>query len=92
MQELPVTEARAEFSELISRVAYGGEPVIITRHGKPLVALVPAAYVVEDPGERVEGHDQSGGSISVLDVTARSGDRADLLTVAASHREDPTAH
>lgn len=91
MQELPVTEARAEFSELISRVAYGGEPVIITRHGKPLVALVPAAYVVEDPAGRLAAHDQSGGSISVLDVTAVGGDRNDPFTVAARHRQDPTA-
>lgn len=91
MHEIPVTEARAEFSELISRVAYGGEPVIITRHGKPLVALVPAAYVVEDPAVRVEGNDQSGGSISVLDVTAVGGDRNDPFTIAARHREDPTS-
>ncbi|MEU7135681.1 type II toxin-antitoxin system Phd/YefM family antitoxin [Streptomyces sp. NPDC046261] len=41
--EIPVTQARAELAELINRVVYGGERVVVTRHGKPLVALVSAA-------------------------------------------------
>ncbi|MDJ0344107.1 type II toxin-antitoxin system Phd/YefM family antitoxin [Streptomyces sp. H10-C2] len=41
--EVPVTQARAELAELINRVVYGGEQVVLTRHGRPLVALVSAA-------------------------------------------------
>ncbi len=41
--EIPVTEARAQFAELVNRVGYGGEEIVLTRHGKALVALVPAA-------------------------------------------------
>ena len=41
--EIPVTEARAQFAELVNRVGYGGEEIVPTRHGKALVALVPAA-------------------------------------------------
>ncbi|MFD7920852.1 type II toxin-antitoxin system Phd/YefM family antitoxin [Streptomyces sp. NPDC059740] len=41
--EIPVTQARAELADLINRVVYGGERVVVTRHGKPLVALVTAA-------------------------------------------------
>jgi prevent-host-death family protein len=41
--EVPVTQARAEFADLVNRVVYGGERVVVTRHGKPLVALVSAA-------------------------------------------------
>ncbi|MGW6060971.1 type II toxin-antitoxin system Phd/YefM family antitoxin [Streptomyces sp. NPDC055189] len=41
--EIPVTQARAELAELINRVVYGAERVVVTRHGKPLVALVSAA-------------------------------------------------
>lgn len=41
--EIPVTQARAELAELINRVVYGNERVVVTRHGKPLVGLVPAA-------------------------------------------------
>jgi prevent-host-death family protein len=89
MHEIPVTEARAEFSELINRVAYGGEPVIITRHGKPLVALVPAANVVENPAQRGQGPNQSAAPITVLDVTGRGGEPNGPSTVAAHHRDDP---
>lgn len=41
--EIPVTRARAELAELINRVVYGSERVVVTRHGRPLVALVSAA-------------------------------------------------
>jgi prevent-host-death family protein len=41
--EIPVTQARAEFADLVNRVVYGGERVVLTRHGKPIVALVAAA-------------------------------------------------
>lgn len=41
-EEIPVTEARAQFSELVNRVGFGKERIILSRHGKPLVALVPA--------------------------------------------------
>lgn len=41
--EIPVTQARADLAELINRVVYGGERVVVTRHGRPLVALVSAA-------------------------------------------------
>ena len=41
-EEVPVTEARAQFSELVNRVGFGKERIILTRHGRPLVALIPA--------------------------------------------------
>jgi prevent-host-death family protein len=36
-----ITEVRHNLAEIINQVAYGGERVVITRHGKQLVALVP---------------------------------------------------
>lgn len=36
-----VADARNNWADLVSRVAYGKEQVVITRHGKELVALVP---------------------------------------------------
>ncbi|MFB4310172.1 type II toxin-antitoxin system Phd/YefM family antitoxin [Actinomadura sp. GTD37] len=35
-----MTEARAEFADLVNRVAYTGEPVKLTRRGKVMAALV----------------------------------------------------
>ncbi|GLY81466.1 type II toxin-antitoxin system Phd/YefM family antitoxin [Actinoallomurus iriomotensis] len=40
-REVPVTQARAELAELVSRVGYSGERILLTRHGKALAALVP---------------------------------------------------
>ncbi len=33
-QQIPVTQARAELAELVNRVAYAGERIELTRHGK----------------------------------------------------------
>jgi prevent-host-death family protein len=38
---IPITEAKAQLTELVRR-AEGGEVVVLTRHGKPAVRLVPA--------------------------------------------------
>ncbi len=40
--QVPLTQARAELADLVNRVAYGGERVVLTRHGKPLAAIVSA--------------------------------------------------
>jgi prevent-host-death family protein len=36
-----VTQARAELAERVNRVGYTGERILLTRHGRPLAALVP---------------------------------------------------
>lgn len=38
-------DARANFADLIGSVQHTGEPVLIERRGKPVVALVPASQV-----------------------------------------------
>jgi prevent-host-death family protein len=88
MHEVPVTEARAEFSELISKVAYGGDPVVITRHGKPLVAVVPASFLQKETSEDVDVPQRSSSPVTVLDVTTREGSESSgPFTVAArQHR------
>lgn len=41
MLNLSTVEARTQFADLINRVAYGKERVVLTRRGKALVAVVP---------------------------------------------------
>lgn len=41
-KRVKAAEAKAQLSELVSRVAYGGERFLIERHGKPVAALVSA--------------------------------------------------
>src|SRR5215468_5346726 len=86
--EVPVTQARAEFADLVNRVVYGGERVVVTRHGRPLVALISAADL-----DRLDQADEqrpvtvvrlsanlSGGPISPGQPARRP------LDIAAEHR------
>ncbi|MFE2030028.1 type II toxin-antitoxin system Phd/YefM family antitoxin, partial [Streptomyces hygroscopicus] len=85
--EIPVTQARAELAELINRVVYGGEKVVVTRHGKPLVALVSAAdlqrleEIETDAEERVIS---TVSSVRPLSSSAQ-GERG-RFGIAAEHR------
>lgn len=40
MLKMSTVEARENFSEMINKAAYGSERVVLTRRGKPLVAVV----------------------------------------------------
>jgi prevent-host-death family protein len=42
-EEVPVVEARNRLGELLDRAGFLGERIVITRNGKPLVALVSMA-------------------------------------------------
>lgn len=41
MKQVTTVDARAQFSEIINRAAFGKERVILTRRGKEIVAVVP---------------------------------------------------
>ncbi|MGW7229716.1 type II toxin-antitoxin system Phd/YefM family antitoxin [Streptomyces cyaneofuscatus] len=91
--EIPVTQARAELADLINRVVYGGERVVVTRHGKPLVALVSAADLERLDGldgldgEGVAGEEQVISSVSSIRSAAPAapGERQ-RFGIAAEHR------
>ncbi|MEV0523598.1 type II toxin-antitoxin system Phd/YefM family antitoxin [Streptomyces sp. NPDC050439] len=90
--EIPVTQARAELADLINRVVYGGERVVVTRHGKPLVALVSAAdlerleALSESPPEADE--EQVISSVSSLRPTSSPSGAGEgrRFGIAAEHR------
>jgi prevent-host-death family protein len=42
MADLSISEARDTLAEIINRVVYGGERIILRRHGKKVAALVSA--------------------------------------------------
>ncbi|MFF9153803.1 type II toxin-antitoxin system Phd/YefM family antitoxin [Streptomyces sp. NPDC014846] len=84
--EIPVTQARAELADLINRVVYGGERVVVTRHGKPLVALVSAADL-----NRLAALDEQGedGIVSAVSGVREPGSVAreqQRFGIAAEHR------
>ncbi|MGW4203952.1 type II toxin-antitoxin system Phd/YefM family antitoxin [Streptomyces sp. NPDC004726] len=91
--EIPVTQARAELAELINRVVYGGERVVVTRHGKPLVALVSAADLERLENLPEPAEEQVIGSVASVGPVASgsgSGERG-RFGLTAEHRR-PEAH
>ena len=51
-----IAEAKKHFSELLSRVGYGGEHITILKRGKPLAMLVPPSELSkEDHLNKIEG-------------------------------------
>jgi len=44
--EYSVAEAKKHFSELLGRVAYAGEQIVISKRGKPVAVLVPPDQVL----------------------------------------------
>jgi prevent-host-death family protein len=83
--EIPVTQARAELADLINRVVYGGERVVVTRHGKPLAALVSAADLrrLEEEQDTVE--EPVISAISTV-RTVPPAAREPRFGIAAEHR------
>ncbi|MEW2252107.1 type II toxin-antitoxin system Phd/YefM family antitoxin [Streptomyces sp. NPDC058733] len=92
--EIPVTQARAELADLINRVVYGDERVVVTRHGKPLVALVSATDLerLEALREAEEsGQEQVIRSVSAVRDVASAPREQQRFGIAAEHR-GPRAH
>ena len=54
MTKLKISEARKDFAELINRVAYGDERIILERRGKRLAAVIPINDL--DTLEAIEDH------------------------------------
>ncbi|MGW0187641.1 type II toxin-antitoxin system Phd/YefM family antitoxin [Streptomyces sp. NPDC003362] len=90
--EIPVTQARAELADLINRVVYGGERVVVTRHGKPLVALVSAADLqrLEESKECKESREpeeeQVISAVSRVHEVASAPREQQRFGIAAEHR------
>ncbi|WP_030865472.1 type II toxin-antitoxin system Phd/YefM family antitoxin [Streptomyces sp. NRRL S-37] len=87
--EIPVTQARAELADLINRVVYGGERVVVTRHGKPLVALVSADDLrrLEELGKAPESaEEQVISTVAGVREVASAPRERQRFGIAAEHR------
>lgn len=84
--EIPVTKARDELAELINRVAYGHERIILTRHSKAVACLVPPEDL-----QRLE----SDGQVAIrLTSTGQAPEISQPapLRIAAQHRPPGQPH
>ncbi|MDQ1124608.1 type II toxin-antitoxin system Phd/YefM family antitoxin [Microbacterium trichothecenolyticum] len=66
--EVPVSEARGQLSELVNRVRFGGESIVLTRHGKGVAALVPIEHLSPESTQATDGEFQN----TVIDLSSRS--------------------
>jgi prevent-host-death family protein len=78
--EIPVTQARDELAELINRVAYGHERIILTRHSKAVACLVPPEDL-----QRLESEGQTAIWLTSTGQPAEISQPAPLR-IAAQHR------
>lgn len=88
--DVPVTQARAQFADLINRVVYGGEQVVLTRHGKPLVALVSAADLQRLRDLDAQAEEQVISTVSTTVSGASATGERRRFGIAAEHRRPPT--
>jgi prevent-host-death family protein len=63
--EISASEVRGQISEVISRVAFGGERVVISRNGNVRVAIVPISDL-----DRLKELDRNQATKAVADLRA----------------------
>jgi prevent-host-death family protein len=60
MAQMAASAAREEFAEVLNRVAYGKERIVLHRHGKPVVAIIPVEdlqlleRLIEEEEDRID--------------------------------------
>jgi prevent-host-death family protein len=89
--DMTVTQARAEFADLVNRVAYTGEPVVLTRRGKVMAALVSAEDLELLESLRAQRVDLN--TIGTVPSTGRPAPQQhDPLRIAAEYRPGGPPH
>ena len=83
--EIPVTQARDELAELINRVAYGHERIILTRHSKAVACLVPPEDLQRLESERPESEGRAAIRLTSAGQPPEISQPAPLR-IAAEHR------
>jgi prevent-host-death family protein len=63
MKQIPAGEFKAQCLAIMDRVLQTGEPVVITKHGKPVVKLVPAEIRADDIFDYMAGKAKVVGDI-----------------------------
>ena len=87
-------ELRANLAEVLNRVAYGGEQIVVKRHGKPFVAIVAtydlqACQALEDYSDasewaEAEAAGEFDDKVSLLTKSSRSTNGASDIWRTAS--------
>ncbi len=80
MTRLSTAKARQQFSEIVNRVTYRGERIVLERRGKDVIALVPMEdlQLLEELEDRMDLEDarralKEPGSVSLEVLKRRLG-------------------
>jgi prevent-host-death family protein len=82
IESVSIAEAKSSFSEYISRVAYAGESILITKRGKPVAGLVSYKEL-----EKIKKIKKSDGLKSLLGSWKEVGGFSDILDRIYKDRE-----
>jgi prevent-host-death family protein len=63
MKQIPAGQFKAQCLAIMDRVMRSGEPVVVTKHGKPVVKLVPAEEQADDIFDYMAGKAKVVGDI-----------------------------
>jgi prevent-host-death family protein len=63
MKHIAAGEFKAQCLAIMDQVSQSGEPVVITKHGKPVVKLIPAEKQVDDIFDYMAGKAKVVGDI-----------------------------
>ena len=63
MTQIPAGEFKAQCLAIMDKVLKTGEPVVVTKHGKPVVKLVPAENRADDIFDYMAGKAKVVGDI-----------------------------
>ena len=63
MKQIPAGKFKAQCLAIMDKVLQSGEPVVITKHGKPVVKLVPAERSADDIFDYMAGKAKVVGDI-----------------------------
>lgn len=67
METIPLTRAKARFSEIIARLIHRREAVVITRKRIPVAAIVPYEEWAEKEASKGEGLAAAAGALAGFD-------------------------
>lgn len=88
-REIAVTQARDVLADLVNRVAYGNERVILTRHGRPVAALVsPSDLAALEQPQSGQQDTEQAIRLTGTDESAKprqQADHAQPWRIAAEH-------
>lgn len=85
-QRVSAANAKAHFSDLMARVAYGGEHFIIERRGRPVAALVNVT-VLQQLQDRLAMGSRPKGALALVGAWSEVGDEELDAAVAQIYRK-----